>query len=63
MREKPIVTLVGENGNAFNIIRRVKSALRKAGYDQAYLDGYMEKAISGDYDNLLRVTTEYVEVE
>jgi len=59
---KPEVELVGEDGNAFAILGRVKKALRKAGADQEYIESYLNKATSGDYDHLLQTTMEFVEV-
>lgn len=60
---KPTVKLVGEDGNAFAITGRVRSALRRAGYTAEEIKQYTEEATSGDYDNLLRVTTKWVNVE
>lgn len=57
------VKLIGEDGNAFNIIGKVTKALRKAGYSPEFIADYHEEAMSGDYDNLLRVTMMYVNVE
>ena len=42
---------------------RVKKALRRAGADQEYIDKYLGEATSGDYDHLLVVSMEYVDVE
>ncbi len=56
------VKLVGENGNAFAIMGRVRKALKRAGYHEA-VDEYTKDATAGDYDNLLQVTMEYVNVE
>lgn len=56
------VRLVGEDGNAFSILARTKRALEKAGY-RDLAKQYIEEATKGDYDNLLRVTMEYVETE
>ena len=56
------VQLVGNDGNAFAIIGRVTQAMRRAGVQQDQIDEYREEAMSGDYDNLLRVTMLYVEV-
>jgi len=36
--------------------------MRDAGVDQSEIDAYRERAMAGDYDNLLRVTTETVDV-
>ena len=60
---KPTVKLVGEDGNAFSIMGRVKKALRSAGADKEYIDKYLSEATSGDYDHLLVVCMEYVNVE
>jgi hypothetical protein len=60
---KPTVKLVGEDGNAFSIMGRVKQALRRAGADKEYIDKYLNDAISGDFDNLLAVSLKYVNVE
>jgi len=61
--EKPVVRLVGENGNAFNIMGLASRALRKAGADKEYINKYLAEAKEGDYNNLLIVTMKYVEVE
>lgn len=56
------VKLVGQDGNAFAIMGRVRKALKDAGYHEL-AKKYIEEAQAGDYDNLLAVTQEYVEVE
>ena len=56
------VKLVGEDGNAFYIMGKVIKELKLAGYDNLAKQYEME-ATSGDYDNLLRVTMKFVEVE
>jgi hypothetical protein len=61
--KKPTVKLVGHDGNAFSIMGRVKQALKLAGADKEYIDQYLSKAMSGDYDHLLAVTMKYVEVD
>ncbi len=58
--KKPTVKLIDTNGNSFAIIGRVKDALQKAGADNEYVMKYQMKAMSGDYDNLLCVTMNYV---
>nr|BDD44500.1 hypothetical protein 5 [Desulfobacteraceae bacterium] len=60
--EKPVVKLIDTNGNAFAIIGRVRDALIKAGADKEYVRQYQLQAMSGDYDNLLCVTMDYVHV-
>jgi hypothetical protein len=56
------VQLVGNDGNAFAIMGAVQSALKKAGASKEELDEYLADSMSGDYDNLLRVAMEWVEV-
>jgi hypothetical protein len=60
---KPTVKLIDRDGNAFSILGRVKKALWLGGADKEYIDRYLSDATSGDYDHLLSVTMEYVEVE
>ena len=56
------VQLSGNDGNAFNIMAQVNRALRNAGATPEEIKQYQQEAMSGDYDNLLRVTQEWVEV-
>ena len=56
------VKLIGEDGNAFAILGKVRQALRKAGYDGAFIEEFTKEATSGDYDNLLTTVMLYVEV-
>lgn len=55
------VKLVGEDGNAFAIMGRVKQAMRRAGVAKEVIDQYIADATSGDYYHLLAVTMEYVD--
>ena len=56
------VKLVGTNGNAYAIMGKVIKALRQAGHGDLVKE-YQDSAMSGDYDHLLQVTMEYVDVE
>jgi len=56
------VQLTGENGNAFVIIGTVTAALRKGRVPEEQIEKYMAEAMAGDYDNLLRVTMAWVDV-
>ena len=60
---KPTVKLIGQDGNAFAVMGRVKQALKRAGADKEYIDQYISEATSGDYNHLLSVSMEYVNVE
>ena len=55
------VKLIGNDGNAFYILGAVRRALEKAGHKDLAKQ-YMKEATTGDYDHLLAVTQEYVEV-
>lgn len=61
-RQKPKVKLIACDGNAFFIMGTVRKALLKAGLEEEAKE-FVKKATSGDYDNLLRVVIEYVDVE
>mgnify|MGYP001214909909 CR=1 FL=1 len=61
-KQKLTVKLIGKDGNAFFILGTVRKALLRAGRKEE-ADEFMRKATSGDYDNLLRVVMEYVDVK
>lgn len=56
------VQLSGEDGNAFFIIGKTRRALRKAGVPDEEVEQFTEEAESSDYENLLRVVGEWVNV-
>jgi len=56
------VQLSGEDGNAFAIIAKVNRALRNAGATPEEMSQYQQESMSGDYDNLLRVASQWVNV-
>jgi hypothetical protein len=56
------VQLIGKDGNAFAVMGAVQRALRKAGASKEEINQYLKEAMSGDYDNLLRTTMDWVEV-
>jgi len=60
--EKPSVSLVGEDGNVFNVIGRVCKALRKAKMPEQAREFQAKALSSGSYDEVLRLATEYCEV-
>jgi len=62
-KTKPTVKLVGEDGNAFSIMGRVKKALMRAGADKEYIEKYLKESTVADYSYLLSVSMEYVNVE
>jgi hypothetical protein len=56
------VKLSGNDGNAFAIMGSVRNALKKAGATKEQLDQYTMDSMSGDYQNLLRVASRYVNI-
>jgi hypothetical protein len=56
------VKLVGTDGNAFALLGKVRSALRAGGVPPEEVAQFTKEAMAGDYDNLLRVCMEWVEV-
>jgi hypothetical protein len=56
------VQLSGNDGNAFAIMGAVKKALKGAGASAEEVEQYLAESMAGDYDNLLRVAMDWVEV-
>lgn len=56
------VELIGQDGNAFAIMGAVSRELKMAGVSKEERDAYFTEATSGDYDNLLRVTADWVNI-
>lgn len=60
---RPVVKLVGEDGNAFAILGRCRNAAKKAGWTEDQLTEFSTKARSGDYNNLLCTVMDYFDVQ
>ena len=57
------VSLVGENGNAFAILGRVRKAMRGAGVDEEETQQFFREATTGDYNQLLATVMAWVTVQ
>lgn len=57
--DKPELDLIGLDSNAFSIMDAARRAMRKHGYSKELLDQYLKEAMSGDYNNLIMVTSQY----
>ena len=55
-----VVKLVGEDGNAFTVLGAVGKALKRTGHADV-VDEFMQEAMSGDYDHLLRTCMKWVD--
>jgi len=61
-QEKPEVKLIGEDGNAFSIMARCQRAWKDAGNNMDKWEKIQKEMMSGDYDHLLHVATQYFDV-
>ena len=52
----------GPSGNAFAVLGNVRKGLRKAGVPQAEIDTFMAEATAGNYEALLAVCEEWVDM-
>ena len=56
------VKLVGEDGNAFAILGRVRKALKENGVSEDEILAFTEEAMSSDYSHLLATVMRTVRV-
>lgn len=54
--------LVGIDGNAYSVMGYVQNAMREQGYTKAERDEYLHDAMSDDYNHLLCVSMDYIEM-
>jgi len=59
---KPVVRLVGEDGNAFAIMARCRRAALAAGWPRERVDAALDEMRAGDYDHLLQVAMKHFDV-
>ncbi len=60
--DRPVLTLIGQDGNAFNILAKARRTLRQAGRGDEWA-AFVAEATSADYDHLLAMVMEWFEVE
>ena len=60
--DKPELKLIGEDGNVFFILGMAMRAMKKAGWDNEKIKAFQKEAMSGDYNNVLRLCSEHFEV-
>jgi hypothetical protein len=58
-----VVPLTGEDGNCFAILGRVLRAMRQAGVPTDEQMAFRQEATAGDYEHLLGVVMQWVDVE
>ena len=54
-------TLIGINGNAYNIMGYVRDAMHDAKMTKDDIDAYVKDATNSDYDHLLAVSCEMID--
>ena len=57
------VQLTGTDGNAFALMAKVTRGIREGGGTKQDENEFMNEAMSGDYDHLLRTCMEWVNVQ
>ena len=57
------VELIGQNGNAFNILGICLRAMREADLPQEERDAFEKEATSGNYDHLLATCIKWFNIE
>lgn len=57
------VKLVGTDSNAFNILGKVRKALKNGGVNMVEIEKFTEEAMGADYEYLLNVVMNWVEVD
>jgi hypothetical protein len=60
---KITVSLLGEDGNAFSIIGRVRLAMKRAGLPPSEIEKFQTEATSGNYDNLIVTVLRWVNTD
>ena len=60
-KNKVIMKLVGEDGNAFAILGRFNREARRAGWSEEDIKSVLNEARSSDYNHLLATIMEHVE--
>jgi hypothetical protein len=60
--ERPVLVLVGTDGNAFAVLGKARRALRLAGRDDEWA-AFQAEATSGDYDHLLATALDWFEIK
>jgi hypothetical protein len=63
MNQRPQVKLIGEDGNAFNILGICRQAAKRAKWTDEQWAEFEAQATDGDYNRLLQVVMEHFEVE
>ncbi len=58
-----IIQLIGLDGNAFSILGRCRSAMKRARLPESEINEFTKEATSSDYNHLLATVCEWFTVE
>jgi hypothetical protein len=61
--ERPVVQLIGGDGNAFAILGACQRAAKQAGWSKEQWAKVRDEMTSGDYDQLLGTAMQYFDVQ
>ena len=61
--ERPVVELIGRDGNAYAIMGACSKAARRAGWASEKIEEVIAEMTSGDYNHLLATAMKYFKVE
>ncbi|WP_170334753.1 hypothetical protein [Ruegeria arenilitoris] len=62
MKKLATIDLPSTNANAFEVLARCQTAAKKAGAERARIQTFLEDAVQGDYEHLLRVVKTHFEI-
>lgn len=62
MKKLATIDLPKTNANAFEVLVRCQNAAERAGAEQARIQIFLENAVQGDFEHLLRVVKAHFEV-
>ena len=57
-----MVKLIGQDGNAFNILGICRRAMKRANLSESEIEAFTTEATSGDYNHLLATCCEWFNV-
>jgi hypothetical protein len=61
--QKPVINLVGEDGNAFFIIGKAVKLAKQMGWTPEKIKEFKDEMISGDYYHLLTTVSKHFKIE
>ena len=62
MQKFATIELPAENANAFEVLAICRNAAERANVEKSKIDDFLKKAISGDFEHLLRSVKAYFHI-